>query len=82
MAKPLGVLGFGRIGRSVARKAALGLNMKIVYNDMRRAEPEVEKELNATYMSAEDVLRTADVVTLHMPYTQETTTSSTKNVWP
>ncbi|MDR2726945.1 MAG: hypothetical protein LBC10_03010 [Deltaproteobacteria bacterium] len=69
--RTLGVLGFGRIGRSVARKAAFGLNMKIVYHDIRRADPEVEKELDAVYMPPEDVLRRADVVTLHMPYTPE-----------
>ncbi len=68
--KTLGVLGFGRIGRSVAKKAR-GLSMKIIYNDLHRAAPEVEKELDATYMSPEDVLRNADVVTLHMPYTPE-----------
>lgn len=69
--KTLGVLGFGRIGQCVAKKAAHGLGMKIVYNDLHRASAEVEKDLNATYMSVEDVLATADVVTLHMPYTPE-----------
>ena len=69
--RTLGILGFGRIGRSVARKAALGLNMKIVYHDILRADPAVEKELGAVYLAPEDVLRQADVVTLHMPYTRE-----------
>jgi len=69
--RTLGVIGFGRIGQCVARKAALGLNMKIVYSDIRRADPAVEKELGAVCMAPEDVLRQADVVTLHMPYTPE-----------
>ncbi len=68
--KKLGVLGFGRIGKSVARKA-LAFGMEIIYYDMFRAAPEVEKEFGATFMPAEDVLAQADVVTLHMPYTPE-----------
>lgn len=68
--KTLGVLGFGRIGKSVAKKA-LAFGMNIIYYDMYRASPEVEKEFNATYMSAEEMLSKADVVTLHMPYTPE-----------
>jgi lactate dehydrogenase-like 2-hydroxyacid dehydrogenase len=70
--RTLGVLGFGRIGQSVARRAALGLGMKIMYHDIRRADPAVEKELNAAWTATpEDVLRQADVITLHMPYTPE-----------
>ena len=68
--KKLGVLGFGRIGKSVARKA-LAFGMDIIYYDKFRAVPEVEKEFNAVYMPAEEVLKQADVVTLHMPYTPE-----------
>ena len=68
--KKLGVLGFGRIGKSVAKKA-VGLGMQILYYDKFRAPESVEKEFGATYMSAEEVLAQADVVTLHMPYTPE-----------
>jgi lactate dehydrogenase-like 2-hydroxyacid dehydrogenase len=69
--KTLGILGFGRIGRCVAKKAALGLNMKIIYHDVVRAPIELEKEVNATFLPVEEVLKQADAVTLHMPYTPE-----------
>ena len=67
--KRLGVLGFGRIGKAVAKKA-LAFGMQISYYDVYRATPEVETEYHATYRaSAEEVLREADVVTIHMAYT-------------
>jgi lactate dehydrogenase-like 2-hydroxyacid dehydrogenase len=66
----LGVLGFGRIGRCVAKKA-VGLGMKVVYYDIQRAPEDLERSFNATWMPAEKVLAEADVVTLHMPYTPE-----------
>lgn len=68
--KTLGIIGFGRIGKAVARKA-LGLGMKIVYSDVIRATPELEKELGATYLSFDEVLTQSDIVTLHCPYTPE-----------
>src|SRR5207244_11916273 len=46
--KTLGVLGFGRIGRAVARRA-LGFDMRVLYHDMHRATPEVEPEPKPTY---------------------------------
>jgi len=66
----LGILGFGRIGRDVAEQAA-GLGMKVIYYDKFRAAPEVEERYGVTYMSFEDVLRTADAISLNMPYTPE-----------
>ena len=68
--KTLGVLGFGRIGKSVVQKA-LAFGMNIIYYDKFRASSEDEQAFKATYMSAEEVLAQADVVTLHMPYTPE-----------
>jgi len=68
--KTLGVLGFGRIGKSVAKKA-MAFGMRIIYFDKFRASDEVEKAFGAEYMTAEEVLAKADVVTLHMPYTPE-----------
>ncbi len=69
--KTLGVVGFGRIGKSVAKKAkALGMN--IVYYDEYRAAPEVEAEIGATYMSFDEVLACADVITIHCPYLDST----------
>ena len=69
--KTLGVLGFGRIGRAVARRAS-GFDMRILYHDAIRPEPAVERELRATYAEPETILREADFVTLHTPLLPET----------
>lgn len=70
--KTLGVIGMGRIGYAVAQKAH-GLGMKIIYSNFNRAAPEQEAALGgAEYMSSEDVLRQADVVTLHIPLMDST----------
>jgi lactate dehydrogenase-like 2-hydroxyacid dehydrogenase len=66
----LGILGFGRIGKAVCRRAR-GLHMQVVYYDPCRADKETEKEYGAAYLPFADVLRTSDCVTLHMPYTKE-----------
>ncbi|MCI8648976.1 MAG: hypothetical protein HFG20_02555 [Anaerotruncus sp.] len=68
--KTLGVIGFGRIGKSVARKA-VGLGMKVIYNDLYRASEQEEQALNATFMQADEVIKNCDVLTLHMPYLPE-----------
>ena len=69
--KTLGVLGFGRIGRAVARRA-LGFNMRVLYHDEMRADAAVERELRATYTDRETLLRESDFVTLHTPLLPET----------
>ncbi|MGI6030470.1 MAG: NAD(P)-dependent oxidoreductase [Eubacteriales bacterium] len=66
----LGIMGFGRIGKMVCRKAQ-GLGMKVVYYDTFRATPEVEKEYGVTYLPFDEVLAQSDCITLHMPFTQE-----------
>lgn len=67
--KKLGILGFGRIGKGVAKKA-IAFGMKIIYYDLYRASAEVEEEYGATYYSTpEEVLKEADVITIHMAYT-------------
>jgi glyoxylate reductase len=63
--KTLGVLGFGRIGRAVARRA-LGFDMRVIYHDTVRSSPEIERELKATYVDRDTLLREADFVTLHV----------------
>ncbi|MGE4353374.1 MAG: NAD(P)-dependent oxidoreductase [Oscillospiraceae bacterium] len=68
--RTLGIMGFGRIGKLVCQKAQ-GLGMKVVYYDKFRAKPEVEEAFGITYMEFDDVLKTADCVTLHMPYIPE-----------
>jgi D-3-phosphoglycerate dehydrogenase len=68
--KVLGVLGFGRIGRQVARRA-LGLQMKVIAYDPFVAA-ERFRELGVESCSFDDVLRRSDFITLHLPLTDET----------
>jgi len=69
--KTLGIIGFGRIGRAVARRA-LGFGMRILYHDAVRADAAAERELRATYAERDDLLRQADFVTLHALLTPAT----------
>ena len=67
----LGVIGMGRIGQAVARRGVNGFNMKLVYHNRSRLDAEVEKSLNATYATKDEVLVQADHIVLVMPYTPE-----------
>jgi glyoxylate reductase len=69
--KTLGVVGMGAIGQSVARRAK-AFGMDIVYSDAKPASEEVERELGARRVELEELLRTADVVTVHAPLMDET----------
>lgn len=69
--KTLGVVGFGRIGRAVARRAG-GFQMKVFYTDAIRAPLDVEKELNAEYRDLNSLLAESDFVSLHVPLTGDT----------
>jgi glyoxylate reductase len=69
--KTLGVVGFGRIGRAMARRA-LGFGMRVLYQDAVAADAATERELNATRVDLVTLLREADFVTLHTPLIPET----------
>ena len=64
--KTLGIIGLGRIGRAVARRAS-GFRMRVIYHSTTRAPLEIEKELNAEYVSRDEVLERADFISLHVP---------------
>ncbi|WP_126285419.1 2-hydroxyacid dehydrogenase [Burkholderia stagnalis] len=66
----LGVIGMGRIGQALARRAK-GFGMQVIYHNRSRVAPEIEAELNAEYVSKEALLARADHVVLVLPYTQE-----------
>jgi glyoxylate reductase len=69
--KTLGVIGFGRIGRAVARRAT-GFDMQVLYYDRQPADPDTEKTLNARLVSMEELLHESDYVTIHTDYNPET----------
>jgi len=66
--KTLGLIGFGRIAQSTARKARLGLDMRIAYHSRRRLPAEVEAEHHAAYFeSVDELVASCDVISLHCP---------------
>ncbi|OGP75557.1 MAG: D-glycerate dehydrogenase [Deltaproteobacteria bacterium RBG_16_49_23] len=67
----LGIFGLGRIGQVVARRAT-GFEMKVIYHDVHRATPEIEQACRARFVSKEELLSLADIVTIHVPYSPET----------
>jgi glyoxylate reductase len=68
--KTLGIIGLGRIGSAVARRAK-GFNMNIIYHDVMRRE-DLEDELGVTFKEFDEVLSEADFITIHVPLTEET----------
>lgn len=69
--KTLGIVGFGRIGRAMARRA-LGFDMRVLYQDAAAADAAAERELQATRVDLPTLLRESDFVTLHTPLIPET----------
>lgn len=69
--KTLGIIGLGRIGSAVAKRAQ-GFAMKVIYTDVRRLPPAVEVQHNLNFLPLRDLLQEADFVTLHVPLTPET----------
>ncbi len=69
--KTLGVYGFGRIGKAVARRGR-GWNMKVLYHQRRRESRQVEKAYNARYVTFEKLLKYSDFLSVNSPLTSET----------
>ncbi len=69
--KTLGIVGLGLIGQATARRAK-AFGMDIIYSGRRQADPAIEQELGARYVSFDELLETADVVSLHCPLNAET----------
>ena len=66
----IGIIGMGRIGQGIAKRA-LGFGMKVIYCNRSRLSEAHEKACGATYVSKEELLRTADHVVLVLPYSAE-----------
>ena len=69
--KTVGVVGFGAIGRMLARRLR-GFDANVIYFDARRADDATEKELSASYMALGELLASSDIVSLHVPFTPQT----------
>jgi gluconate 2-dehydrogenase len=67
----LGVLGMGRIGQAIARRAALGFGMSVIYHNRSRLDAATEAQLNARYVSKTELLQQADHLMLVLPYSTE-----------
>jgi phosphoglycerate dehydrogenase-like enzyme len=71
LGKTVGLLGLGHIGRAVARRLG-GFGVTLIYHDLYRAAPEVEAEHKIAYVSADELIERADVLSLHLPSTPAT----------
>jgi len=67
----LGILGMGRIGQAIARRAAHGFGMRVIYHNRSRLDPATEADCRATYLDKDTLLREADHVLLVLPYTPQ-----------
>jgi lactate dehydrogenase-like 2-hydroxyacid dehydrogenase len=71
LGKTVGLLGLGNIGQAVAQRFA-GFGVELVYHDVRRASPDVERECRIRYVEPAELRATADVISLHLPATPAT----------
>ena len=69
--KTVGIVGLGRIGQRVARRLQ-GWDCKLIYHDVAKFPPALEEALHLTRVGLDDLLRTADIMTLHVPLTRQT----------
>jgi len=66
----LGILGMGRIGRAVARRAR-GFDMPVIYHNRSRLSPDLERECNARYVGFDELLAQSDFLSLNLPYSTD-----------
>ncbi|MGH2726397.1 MAG: 2-hydroxyacid dehydrogenase, partial [Actinomycetota bacterium] len=69
--KTIGLVGLGRIGREVAKRAR-AFDMRVLYHDLLRPTPEQERDIGVEYRELDALLAEADIVSLHAPLTPET----------
>lgn len=69
--KTIGIVGMGRIGQAMARRAK-GFNMNILYYDEYRPDAKLEKELGITYVPFDELLQKSDYVSIHVPLMEST----------
>jgi len=69
--KTLGILGLGRIGRTLAKRAK-AFDMKLVYHNRKRVSKTREKTLGVKYVSFEKLITQSDIISIHVPHTKET----------
>jgi gluconate 2-dehydrogenase len=67
----LGIVGMGRIGQAIARRAA-GFDMRVLYHNRKRVDEEIERKLNTSWVSLDELLSKSDFVVLQVPYSPET----------
>ena len=67
----LGIIGMGRIGQAIAKRAAYGFGMKVIYHNRSRLDAALEAECKASYVGKEELLKSADHVMLVLPFTPE-----------
>ena len=67
----IGIIGMGRIGQGIAKRAAHGFGMRVIYHNRSRLSADLEAACKATYVAKEELLRTADHVMLVVPYSAE-----------
>ena len=67
----LGIVGMGRIGQAIAKRA-LGFDMRVVYNNRKPVSRDIENRVQAMYMELDDLLAKSDFVILQVPYSPQT----------
>ena len=78
--KTLGILGLGRIGSAVAKRAE-SFGMKIIYHNRKQVSKIKERRLEAKFVSFEKLIRQSDVISIHVPHNKETDKLFNKNIF-